>query len=79
MQVELPTGQIMPRHYATADAFMLVQKGVSKLSLSGNTHILQAGATFHIPANEPHLLEIISDFQAYVVMASEARIEFNED
>ncbi|GEO05038.1 hypothetical protein AAE02nite_27020 [Adhaeribacter aerolatus] len=78
LQITLPAGKIMPRHYATSDAFIMVVSGEARLSLTTKEQILQPGATFPIPAREPHTLEILSDFRAFVVLAADANIEFNE-
>ena len=77
LQVSLPQGQIMPRHFASSDAFIIVEKGEAILSLPTKTVTLLAGTTFPIPAEEPHTLEILADFRAHVILAADAFIQFN--
>lgn len=76
MQVTLPAGKIMPRHFASSDAFIIVEKGEAKLSLSTKVEILKPGTSFPIPAKEPHTLQILADFKAFVVLAANANIQF---
>jgi len=76
MNVLLNEGESMPRHRATSDAFIIVQKGKGKLSFDDRAVELQQGSTQQIPANAPHKLEIMEDFSACVIMAKEAEIKF---
>ena len=78
LSVELPSGKIMPRHYATSDAFIIVNFGLALLILKNETVELKQGVTFAIPALEPHILKIVENFNAYIVMASNAEIKFFE-
>jgi quercetin dioxygenase-like cupin family protein len=79
MQVDFPKGQIMPQHFATSDAFIMVEKGEAQLKLLNKIKLLQATSTFTIPANVSHSLEILADFRAFVVLAAGATIKFTED
>lgn len=76
LRVALAEGEEMPRHYASSDAFLIVEKGKGKLLLPGREVMLEAGATLHIPANEPHSLQVLEDFSSFVVLSAEAKIEF---
>lgn len=78
MKVTLPEGKIMPRHFVSSDAFIIVEKGEAKLNLSTSVEILKPGTPFSIPAKEPHTLEILADFSAYVILAADAHIQFDE-
>lgn len=76
--LELPAGKLMPRHYATSDAFIIVIYGLASLIMGNQTVELKQGSTFLIPANQAHILEIIENFKANIVMASHAEIKFFE-
>ena len=78
LQVNLPKGQIMPRHFASSDAFIIVEKGEAKLNLPTKSVTLLAGNSFAIPAKAPHTLEILADFRAHVILAADAYVQFNE-
>lgn len=78
LQVELPAGTNMPRHYATSDAFIIVQSGSALLILNGETAELVQYSTISIPSHEPHILKVIQDFKALVVMANDATINYSE-
>lgn len=68
----------MPEHYASSDAFLILEKGKVKLHLSGNDIMLSSGDTRHIPAREPHSLQVLEDFSGFVVLAAEAQIKFTD-
>lgn len=76
LSVGLGSGEEMPRHYATSDAFIVVKEGKGVLKLGEREHVLEAGATLLIPANEPHSLHIPENFAAEVVLAAGAQINF---
>ncbi|MEO7522665.1 MAG: cupin domain-containing protein [Ferruginibacter sp.] len=76
LKVELAAGVIMPRHFATSDAFVIVESGNALLICKGETCELKQGSSFSIPANEPHKLKIIKDFKAYLVLANDAQIKY---
>ena len=78
LQVNLPKGQIMTWHFASSDAFIIVDKGEAKLSLPTKSITLLAGTSFPIPVKEPNTLEILADFRAHVILAADAYIQFNE-
>ena len=76
LKVELKAGVNMPRHFATSDAFLIVESGSALLIYSGERHELNKGDNICIPASEQHILKIIEDFKAYVVLASDAQIKY---
>lgn len=76
LKVELPAGADMPRHFATSDAFVIVESGNALLICKGETNELVKGSTLSIPSHEPHILKVIQDFKALVVMAGDAVITY---
>lgn len=76
MQVTLSEGAIMPQHSASSDAFIMVEKGSAVISFREREVVLEPGSSFPIPANEAHQLRVLKDFNAFVVMAAEGRIQF---
>jgi len=78
VKVELAAGCSMPRHVATSDAFVIVESGKALLIFAGETYELSKGVNMPIPANEQHMLKILEDFKAYIVLANTAGIQFSE-
>lgn len=79
IKVEFAAGYSMPRHTATSDAFLIVESGSALLIFEKETLELSKGVTQSIPANEQHMLKIIDDFKAYIVMGNEAKINFSRN
>lgn len=77
VKVELAAGTNMPRHFATSDAYVIVESGNALLICRNETHELIRGSNMSIPAHEPHLLKIIDDFKAYIVLANDAMITYS--
>jgi len=75
-EVILSSGQVMPEHRATSDAFVIVKKGKAKLVFSDSENELTQGSSILIPANKAHRLEITEDFNACVVFEKDGEIEF---
>jgi quercetin dioxygenase-like cupin family protein len=67
----------MPRHLATSDAYIIVESGNALLVFKGETFELNPGSNMVIPSREPHLLKVIRDFKAFVVLAKDAVIDFS--
>jgi quercetin dioxygenase-like cupin family protein len=76
LKVELPAGTNMPRHFATSDAFVIVESGNALLICKNETSELTQGSTLSIPSHEPHILKVVQDFKALIVMASDAVISY---
>lgn len=76
LKVTALKGAVMPLHHATSEAVLIVQEGEAVLKMNGEKHILDKNASIIIPAFENHSLEIISDFNALVVMAVDSDIQF---
>ncbi|MFB0497534.1 quercetin dioxygenase-like cupin family protein [Mucilaginibacter sp. OAE612] len=78
VKVELTAGANMKRHIATSDACLIVEEGNALLVYAGETYELGKGETFLILANEQHMLKIINDFKAWIVLANGAQIKYLE-
>lgn len=76
ISVQLPAGSNMPRHLATSDAYIIVESGNALLIFKGETYELSQGSNMTIPSREPHLLKVITDFKAFVILANDAVIDF---
>ena len=76
LEVSLNKGESMPLHKATSDAFIIVKKGAGKITFVDREIQLMQGATQLIPANEQHQLKINDDFNACIILASQAEIKF---
>jgi quercetin dioxygenase-like cupin family protein len=78
MQVNAEAGMIMPPHYTTKEAAIVVQEGEALLKMPDENYALKQGTPFIIPAEESHSLEIKKDFKAIVIMALDSEIRFQE-
>lgn len=76
LKAEIPAGGRMPTHYATSEAFVMVIKGEAEIIFSDGEQALKEGSTLLIPERKPHTLHILKDFEAYIVIAGKARIEY---
>ncbi len=76
VKVEFSAGTHMPRHFATSEAFVIVESGEALLIYKGDTYELGPGSSEAIPAHEPHLLKVISDFKAFIILANDAEIHY---
>ncbi len=74
--VELAAGTNMPRHLATSDAYVIVKSGDDLLVFKDEIYALSQGSNMTIPSHEPHLLKVIRDFKAFIVLAKDAVIDF---
>lgn len=74
--VALKSGEAMPEHKATSDAFVIVKKGNGRLIFSDSEVELRQGTTVLIPAHKPHRMEITEDFNASVVFEKDGEIQF---
>ncbi|WP_394772037.1 cupin domain-containing protein [Mucilaginibacter sp.] len=77
ISIEIPAGTNMPRHFATSDAYVIVESGNALLIYKGETAELKKGMSLSIPSHEPHLLKVIEDFKAYIVLANDAVITYS--
>lgn len=76
VKVDIPAGERMPTHYATSEAFIIVNKGKAELILSNSEEMLTEGSTAVIPEGRPHTLNILEDFEAHIVLAGVATLEY---
>jgi quercetin dioxygenase-like cupin family protein len=77
ISIEIPAGTNMPRHFATSDAYVIVESGNALLVYKGETTELRKGSNLSIPSHEPHLFKVIEDFKAYIVLANDAVITYS--
>lgn len=76
LNAQVPTGGVMPEHYATSDAFVIVRKGEANINfMDGTKANIKEGTTYLIPGNKQHNLEVVKDFDAIIVIGPEAKIE----
>jgi quercetin dioxygenase-like cupin family protein len=75
LHVIVPAGGAIPEHFATSDAFVIVQRGAAELEFASSKLILQPGISFLIPARKPHKLRATAEFEAHIVIGAEAGIE----
>lgn len=71
-------GTRMPLHHATMEAVLIVQEGEAMLALPDARHLLIPGISHIIPAGVKHSLEIYKDFRAFVIMALDSNIKFDQ-
>jgi len=76
MEVSLGSGTSMPLHKATSDAVIIVRQGTAKLIFTDKEIELVQGATFVIPVNKEHRLEVTDKFVACIVLDAGAEIKF---
>lgn len=76
LNVSLKTGETMPLHKATSDAFVINRKGKGRISFSNREVLLSEGDTVVIKANEPHKMEILEDFSSSIILEPDAQIDF---
>lgn len=74
VKVELPAGANMPRHYATSEAFVMVEQGDALLICKDEKCELRPGMNVCIPSHEEHILKVIEEFKALIVLSSDAVI-----
>lgn len=77
VKVELPAGTNMPRHFANSDAFVIVEAGSALLIYKGETYELSAGTHLSIISHEEHILKVVEDFKALIVLARDAVITYS--
>ena len=75
-QVTGKAEMIMPLHYSTMEAVIVVLAGSALLAIENKEYLLQEGNSFIIPALQKHTLSLKADFKARIVMPLDSRIEF---
>ncbi len=76
MEVALNSGEALPLHKASSDAFIIVKEGSGKIIFADHEVELHQGSTQLIPANEEHRLQIHETFNACIILASDGAIKF---
>ena len=61
-------GQGLSEHTAPFDALVNVTEGKAEIKISGEPHLLDAGESLIMPANEPHALKAVEKFKMMLVM-----------
>ena len=64
-------GQGLSEHTAPFDALVYILEGEAEITLSGAPHVLKAGDTIIMPANEPHALKAVKPYKMLLVMIRE--------
>ncbi|WP_241739174.1 cupin domain-containing protein [Pontibacter beigongshangensis] len=67
LKLVLASGEVMPRHFVTSDAFIMVEQGQANITFKSGDTVLASGDTLHIPAREPHSVAASEDFKAFIV------------
>ena len=76
LKITAKAGMHMPLHHSTEEVVIVVLNGEAILSMTEREHSLAQDSTFIIPANIPHSLIVISDFQAIAIMVNQSEIIF---
>jgi quercetin dioxygenase-like cupin family protein len=61
-------GQGLSEHTAPFDAFVQIVDGEAEVTISGETHMVQAGEIIIMPADKPHALRAEKRFAMLLVM-----------
>ena len=77
LQVRASAGMLMPEHFCTQEAVILVQKGSAILAMGGSEYPLKRDQSFIIPAGKRHTLRIVEDFESVVMMQIDSEIKFS--
>lgn len=76
LEVTAIKGMVMPLHYSTKEAVIIVLKGEAVLRLNEKDVDLKTNENSIIPAGNPHTLLIKEDFRARVIMEIDSEIKF---
>jgi len=72
-------GSQMPSHFSTKEAIIIVLKGEALLKFQDKEINLIPDDSAIIPASESHSLFIKENFEAYVIMAIDSEIKFDNN
>ncbi len=61
-------GQGLSEHTAPFDAFVYVFDGMGEITLAGKTHVLKAGQSIIMPANQPHSVKAAQKFKMLLAL-----------
>ena len=76
LNVVLKTGEKMPLHEATSDAFLICKKGIGRITFSDRIVDLRQGETLLINAKEQHKMEVLEDFCSCITLENDGKINF---
>jgi quercetin dioxygenase-like cupin family protein len=76
VKVAFAAGTNMPRHVATSDACLVVEEGIVLLIYAGEVCELNEGSIVHIPANQQHMLKVVTDFKGYIILTEQGKINY---
>jgi quercetin dioxygenase-like cupin family protein len=76
LQASGKKGSSLPTHYCTDEAFIVANEGTAILEIEGKAHVLAVSSHATIPANARHTLRLTSDFLGFIVMHSDASIQY---
>ena len=76
LQVTGKEGMVIPEHFCTKEAVLVIQKGSAILKMDGKECSLTRDQSFIIPGGTNHILNITEGFQAIVMMSIESEIKF---
>lgn len=76
LEVTAEAGAVMPSHYCTSDAVVVVLKGEATLVMEDGDTPLVEGSSFLIPVRKKHTLNVKKAFKAIITMSSSATLEF---
>jgi quercetin dioxygenase-like cupin family protein len=68
-----PPGTVFPEHCHETDKIDAVLKGKFKMSMAGESVVLQAGDCLHVPAGMIHRAEVINDTPVISIDAVKTR------
>ena len=69
-------GMVMPLHYSTREAVVIVLEGSAMLHIDEQKVRLERNDSYIIPARKNHSLLLETKFKAHVIMALDSNIEF---
>jgi quercetin dioxygenase-like cupin family protein len=69
-------GMVIPEHFCTKEAVLVVQRGSAILEMEGTVISLARDQTVIIPGGANHTLNIKERFQAIVMMCIDSEIKF---
>ena len=61
-------GEELSEHAAPFDALIVVLEGSAEIRIDGQTHVVEAGSSIHLPANVPHAVNAPMDMRMLLIM-----------
>lgn len=69
-------GVFLPKHIATEESILVIQKGACVMHLGDSAQILNEGDVFIVPGNVKHQIETKENFKAVHVMPNSIEFEY---